>query len=57
MMTIYGPVKFIDYGKFTNQNQLPTLVLQVLKGKFEIVWSEELSTAKYIYPVPKWSER
>ena len=57
MMTIYGPVKFIDYGKFTNQNQLPRLVLQVLKGKFEIVWSEELSTAKYIYPVPKWSER
>jgi hypothetical protein len=31
--------------------------LQVQKKKFEIVWPPDLSTGKYIYPVPKWSER
>jgi len=57
MMTMYGPVKFISYNGYERQNQLPTLVLQVQKGNFEIVWPEDLSTAKYIFPVPKWSER
>jgi len=57
MMTIYGPIKFISYGKFERQNQLSTLVLQVLKGKFEIVWPKDVSTTQSIYPVPKWSER
>lgn len=57
LVTIYGPIKFKSYGKYERQNQLPTLVLQIQKGKFEIVWPEDLSTAKYIYPVPKWNER
>ena len=57
MMTIYGPVKFKSYGKYERQNQLSTLVLQVLKGKFEIVWPKDVATAQPIFPVPKWSER
>ncbi len=57
VMTIYGPITFKSYGKFIQQTQLPTLLLQVQKKKFEIVWPPELSTGKYIYPVPKWSER
>jgi branched-chain amino acid transport system substrate-binding protein len=57
LMTMYGQIKFKAYGKYERQSQLPTLVLQVLKGKFEIVWPENLSTAKSIYPVPKWEER
>ena len=57
MMTIYGPVKFKSYGKYERQNQLPTLVLQVQKGKFEIVWPQNVATGTAIYPVPKWTER
>jgi branched-chain amino acid transport system substrate-binding protein len=57
MMTIYGPVKFKSYGKYERQNELPTLLLQVQKGKFEIVWPQNVSTSKAIYPVPKWSDR
>jgi hypothetical protein len=57
MMTIYGPVKFKSYGQYERQNQLPTLVLQVQKGKFEIVWNKDVATSTAIYPVPKWSER
>ena len=57
VMTVFGPITFKSYGKFQQQAQLPTLLMQVQKKKFEIVWPSELSTAKYIYPVPKWSER
>lgn len=57
VMTIYGPITFKDYQGFKQQTQLPTLLLQVQKKNFEIVWPPELSTAKYIFPVPKWSER
>jgi branched-chain amino acid transport system substrate-binding protein len=57
VMTIYGPITFKSYGKFTQQTQLPTLLLQVQKKKFEIVWPADLSTAKYTYPVPPWGQR
>ena len=57
VMTIYGPITFKSYSGFTQQTQLPTLLLQVQKKKFEIVWPQDLSTAKYVFPVPKWSER
>jgi branched-chain amino acid transport system substrate-binding protein len=57
MMTIYGPITFKEYQGFKQQTQLPTLLLQVQKKKFEIVWPQDLSTAKYVFPVPKWSER
>ncbi len=57
VMTIYGPITFKAYGKYTQQTQLPTLLLQVQKKKFEIVWPPDLSTAKYVYPVPKWGDR
>jgi len=57
MMTAFGPVKFISYGKKTQQNSLPTFLVQWQKGKLETVWPENVSTAKYVYPVPKWNER
>ena len=57
LMTIYGPVTFKSYGDFKQQTQLPTLVLQVQKKKFEVVWPTSAATGKYIFPVPKWSER
>jgi branched-chain amino acid transport system substrate-binding protein len=57
MMTIYGPVKFKSYGKYERQNELPTLLLQVQKGKFEIVWPKNVATKPPIFPVPKWSAR
>ncbi|MFH1243093.1 MAG: ABC transporter substrate-binding protein [Pseudomonadota bacterium] len=57
MMTVFGPVKFTSYGKKTQQNLLPTLVLQRLRGRFEVVWPRGLAAMEYIYPVPKWKER
>ena len=57
MMTAFGPVKFVSWDKFTNQNKMDTLVLQVQKKKFETVWPAEGSSAKPVYPVPRWRDR
>ncbi|MBW2205534.1 MAG: ABC transporter substrate-binding protein, partial [Deltaproteobacteria bacterium] len=57
MMTAFGPVKFVSYGKKINQNSLPTFLVQWLNGKLETVWPKEVATAKYVYPAPKWNER
>ena len=57
MMTAFGPVKFTSWGQFTNQNSMETLVLQVIKGKFETIWPPEGASAKYVYPVPRWRDR
>ncbi len=57
MMTVFGRVKFVSYGKKTQQNRLPTFLVQWLNGKLETVWPKEVATAKYVYPTPKWNER
>jgi len=57
MMTIFGPVKFVNYKKFTNQNQVPSLVVQVIKMKHETIWPPEAAAAKYLYPQPKWKDK
>ncbi len=53
MMTPFGPVKFTSYEKFERQNSLPTQVLQVIKGKFECVWPQNLASASFA-PPPEW---
>jgi branched-chain amino acid transport system substrate-binding protein len=57
MKTAFGPVKFVSYGKKTQQNKLPTFLVQWQKGNLETVWPKEVADKKYIYPVPKWGER
>ncbi len=57
MMTVFGRVKFISYDKKTNQNKLPTYLVQWIKGKLECVWPKDVATAKYIYPHKPWKER
>jgi branched-chain amino acid transport system substrate-binding protein len=55
-MTAFGPVKFVSYGKKTQQNELPTLLVQWINGKLETVWPRKVASAKYIYPLPKWAD-
>jgi len=57
MMTVFGPVKFFSYDNMTQQNRLPTLLVQWINGKLETVWPEYVSTHKYVYPVPAWDQR
>jgi len=53
MMTPFGPVKFASYEKFERQNSLPTQVLQIIKGRFECVWPDDLASSQFISP-PNW---
>lgn len=57
MMTAFGPVKFVSYDKKTQQNKLPTFMVQWQKGNLETVWPKGVAAKKYVYPVPKWNER
>jgi branched-chain amino acid transport system substrate-binding protein len=51
LMTVFGPVKFISYGKKANQNKLTTYVVQWQNGKLQLIWPADLAKAKYLYPV------
>ena len=47
---IMGPVKFADYNGFTNQNNHPMLVQQIISGKYETVFPAQFSKKKLVYP-------
>jgi branched-chain amino acid transport system substrate-binding protein len=47
---IMGPVKFADYSVFTNQNNHPMLVQQIINGQYETVYPAQFSKKKLIYP-------
>ncbi len=57
LMTAFGPVKFTSYDKKTQQNSLPTYLVQWQKGILETVWPQNVATKPYVYPVPGWSKR
>ena len=57
MKTAFGPVKFVSYGKKTQQNKLDTYMVQWQKGVLEAVWPKSVATKKYIYPIPHWDKR
>jgi len=50
---IMGHVKFVDYGKFTNQNNHEMLVQQIQNGQYETVYPAKYKTKAPIYPF-KW---
>ena len=57
MKTAFGPVKFVSYGKKTQQNKLDTYLVQWQKGELDAVWPKSVATKKYIYPTPPWDKR
>ena len=57
MKTAFGPVKFVSYGKKTQQNNLDTYMVQWQNGVLEAVWPTSVATKKYIYPTPPWDKR
>jgi branched-chain amino acid transport system substrate-binding protein len=57
LMTVFGPVKFETYEKKTQQNRLPTLLVQWINGRLATVWPQKIASEKYVYPTPKWKDR
>jgi branched-chain amino acid transport system substrate-binding protein len=55
--TAFGPVKFVSYGKKTQQNKLDTYMVQWQNGDLEAVWPANVATKKYVYPTPPWDKR
>jgi branched-chain amino acid transport system substrate-binding protein len=51
LKTVFGPVKFISYGKKKNQNKLTTYVLQWQNGALKLIWPKNLANAEYVFPV------
>jgi branched-chain amino acid transport system substrate-binding protein len=49
LMTAFGPVKFTSYDQKTQQNSLPTYLVQWQKGILETVWPQILATKPYSY--------
>ncbi len=57
MASIIGPIKFVAYGKKTQQNRLPTYLVQWIDGEMKTVWPPRLACEKYVYPFPGWKEK
>ncbi len=57
LMTIMGPVKFVSYGRKTQQNRPPTYLVQWLNDGLRPVWPKTVATESYVYPIPAWNER
>ncbi|MBW2438175.1 MAG: ABC transporter substrate-binding protein [Deltaproteobacteria bacterium] len=53
MTTLLGPVKFVAYNQKSQQNQLPTFLVQWINGKQEIIWPSEFATHPPVYPAPQ----
>jgi branched-chain amino acid transport system substrate-binding protein len=51
---VMGEVKFADFDGFTNQNDHPMLVQQILNGNYETVLPAKFATKKAVYPFPMW---
>jgi branched-chain amino acid transport system substrate-binding protein len=49
LMTAFGPVKFTAYDKKTQQNSLPTYLVQWQKGALETVWPQIVASKAYVY--------
>jgi branched-chain amino acid transport system substrate-binding protein len=56
MTTLMGPIKFVAYDQKSQQNKLPTFLVQWINAKQEIIWPQEFATHKPIYPAPHSSE-
>ncbi|HOV87279.1 MAG TPA: ABC transporter substrate-binding protein, partial [Syntrophobacteraceae bacterium] len=49
MMTAFGPVRFTSYDNKTQQNSLPTFLVQWQKGALETVWPRTVATKTYVF--------
>ncbi len=51
------PMERVAFDKPGDPHHYQHLVVQIQKGKFEVVYPPERSTASAIYPMPRWSQR
>ena len=54
MMTVFGPVKFVNAEGWYRQNLPPTYLAQWLNGALVPVWPEQIAVKDYVFPIPGW---
>lgn len=54
MMTVFGPVKFVNAEGWYRQNLPPTYLSQWLNGVLVPVWPEQIAVKDYVFPIPGW---
>ncbi|MFZ8856893.1 MAG: amino acid ABC transporter substrate-binding protein [Candidatus Caldarchaeales archaeon] len=53
IMTISGPTQpGRDFGPFTNVGLIKSFPVQIVDGKFRVLWPPEIRTGQYVYPIP-----
>ncbi len=53
IMTISGPTQLgRDFGPFTNVGNIRAFPVQIVDGKFRVLWPPELRSGEHIYPTP-----
>lgn len=52
MMTPFGHVQFYSYHHLQRQNSVPTLVVQVIDGRFQTIWPPQFQTAPFVSSTP-----
>lgn len=60
IMTAFGPVKFVSYGKKIHQNKLSSYVIQWINGSMHLIWPKNLADASYVYPIDwakEWQQK
>ena len=57
LQTAAGPVEFVDYDGFRNQNPISMVVEQVQDGRFVTVYPTEVAAGQPRFPTPTWAER
>ncbi len=48
--SVYGPIRFVSYGKKSGQNRLPAVIAEWLNGRPETVWPREIASSRYVLP-------
>lgn len=57
LMTVFGRVKFEDYNGYMRQNRVTASAVQLLNNEWIPVSPQQLAKARYVYPLPDWSDR
>jgi branched-chain amino acid transport system substrate-binding protein len=53
IMTISGPTRLgRDFGDFTNVGNIRAFPVQIINGKFNVIWPAEIRTTEHVYPTP-----
>lgn len=60
IMTVFGPVKFVSYGKKIHQNRLSSYVVQWINSTMHLIWPKKLADTPFVFPIdwPKeWRQK